>query len=109
MQGSSINYLAKILKLTAPYKNKSHHPIEIEESNNLDANLFECNIDDKNEIVGKAISELVFPQNTLVLLIFRDQKYVIVKGNTVIKPNDTLIFLANQKDFLEIKKTLLII
>lgn len=109
IQGSSINYLAKMLKLTVPYKNKAHHPIEIEESKNLNAELFECYITDKNKIVGKAISELIFPQSALVLLIFRNQKYVIVKGNTIIKPNDTLIFLANKKDFFEIKKTLLII
>jgi potassium/hydrogen antiporter len=107
IQGTSIPYVAKILKVDAPFRRKARYPIELEKNENLDAELLEFIVPFKGKVIGKAISELEFPSDSLAMLVCRDNRYIIVKGNTLLQESDVLLFLAKKADIAAIQKILL--
>ncbi|MDR0675862.1 MAG: potassium/proton antiporter [Elusimicrobiota bacterium] len=106
VQGSSIPYMAKILNVHAPFRKKSKYPIEFEQQDKFDAELLEFIVPFNGKIVGKAISELELPNDSLAMLVGRGENYIIVKGNTLLKEGDVILFLAKKADIPIIQKIL---
>lgn len=51
-----------------------------------------------SEIEGKYISEIEWPQNCLVVSIYRGEKEIIPRGNTMIIEGDLLLIMVNQTE-----------
>ena len=51
-----------------------------------------------SEIEGKYISEIEWPQNCLVVSIYRGEKEIIPRGNTMILEGDLLLIMVNQTE-----------
>ncbi|MBA1392649.1 ClC family H(+)/Cl(-) exchange transporter, partial [Lactobacillus sp. XV13L] len=46
---------------------------------------------ENSQFVGKQIARIDWPQNTLIKAVYRDGKYVIPSGQTIIKAGDALV------------------
>lgn len=106
IQGASIPFVSRLLKLDVPFVAKKNHPIEFERTKAIDAELTDLIVPYTSSIVGKRIAQLHIPDKCLIMLISRGDQYVIPSGTTVIEGGDVLLVLANQPDLLAFQGTL---
>jgi len=104
IQGTSIPFLSKLLKLNAPSTGKINYPIEFEKTEGIDAELTDMIVPYNSEVTGKRIGDLRIPEKCLIVLISRDNKFVIPSGSTIIESGDVLLVLANSADFSALQK-----
>jgi potassium/hydrogen antiporter len=107
IQGTSIPLLSKLLKVDAPFTNKRHYPIEFEKAEGMDAELTDVIVPYNSTAAGKRIVDLNIPEKCLIMLISRQDKFIIPAGPTVIDSGDVLLVLANKEDLTLLQQTLL--
>lgn len=105
IQGTSIPVVAKLLRLDLPWANKTRYPIEFEKTEGIDAKLNDLIVPYNSEAIGKAIRELNVPEKCLIMLISRNDRFVIPSGSTVIQGGDVLLVLANEEDLSALNNT----
>jgi len=98
IQGTSIPLVSKMLKLDVPLINKISYPIKFERMAGIDAELSDIIVPYNAGVVGRTIIELNIPPNALIVLISRNDKFIIPNGSTMIEGGDVLLVLANQRD-----------
>lgn len=103
LQGTSIPLVAKWLKLDAPQSPKRVYPIEYTPMGGFKSELKELPVVRESGMHGKAIVELGLPADFLVILIARENDFVIPGGGTVLQGGDTLLVLSDQKSFDEVE------
>lgn len=101
-QGTSLPLMAKWLKVDAPIKPKRIYPIEYVPVGGLKSELKELLIPKDSSISGKAIYELGLPDDFLIILIAREDDFMVPSGGTILKDNDTLLVLSEKKSFDEV-------
>jgi cell volume regulation protein A len=106
IQGTSIPVISKMLKLDAPWINRTNYPIEFEKTEGIDAELTDIIVPYNSEAVGKMIRDLNVPEKCLVMLISRNNKFIIPSGSTIIEGGDVLLVLSDTEDFLILQKTI---
>lgn len=106
IQGTSIPVISKMLKLDAPWVNRASYPIEFEKKEGIDAELTDMIVPYNSEAAGKMIRDLNIPEKCLIMLISRNDKFIIPSGSTIIEGGDVLLALANAEDFSFMQKTL---
>ncbi len=102
LQGTTITPLARWLKLDAPVTPKRIYPIEYTPVGGFKSELKELAVPPHSPMVGKAIVELGLPDDFLVVLIARQNDFVMPSGGTIIEAGDTLLALADAKTFDEV-------
>lgn len=102
LQGTTIAPLARLLKLDAPVTPKRIYPIEYTPVGGFKSELKELAVPPHSPMVGKAIVELGLPDDFLVVLIARQNDFVMPSGGTIIEAGDTLLALADAKTFDEV-------
>lgn len=107
IQGTSIPIVSKILKLDVPLPQRRPYPIEFEKTGAIDAELTEAIVPYDSEASGKRIGELHVPEKCLIMLISREDKFIIPSGSVVIEGGDVLLVLANAADFSALHQTLM--
>lgn len=103
VQGTSIPAVSKWLKLNAPLQRKTRYPIEFEQREGVDADLLEFFVPYGGKAAGKKLYDLNFPQDSLAVLIGRNDKFIVAKGNTVLEEGDVVLALVSKKDMATIK------
>ena len=58
--------------------------------------LVQIMTDARSKAIGKRIKELVVPQNTLIIAIYRGKETVIPHGDTMIETGDNLVVFADE-------------
>lgn len=107
LQGTTIPFVAKLLGLAEPNTQKEHLPIELDENENINNELFEIQVPTGSSILNKQIAELNLPKSTLILLINKGHgHYITPNGTTVIEKHDRLLLLAEKGLKEKIKKLL---
>jgi len=106
IQGTSIPAISKMLKVDAPWIDKTRYPIEFEKTEGIDAELTDIIVPYNSGAVGKMIRDLNVPEKCLIMLISRNDKFVIPAGPTVIEGGDVLLVLANTEDLLAFQQAL---
>ncbi|HNW39770.1 MAG TPA: potassium/proton antiporter [Candidatus Omnitrophota bacterium] len=106
IQGASIPVISKILKLDAPWVNRTSYPLVFEKTEGVDAELTDIIVPYSSEAVGKMIRDLNAPEKCLIVLISRNDKFVIPSGTTIIEGGDVLLVLSNTEDLMVIQKAL---
>ncbi|GAP12131.1 potassium/proton antiporter, CPA1 family [Bellilinea caldifistulae] len=106
LQGTTITPAARWLKLDAPALPKRIYPIEYTPVGGFKSELKELAVPPNSPMAGKAIVELGLPDDFLVVLIARQNDFVMPSGGTVIQPGDTLLALADSKTFDEVCRRL---
>lgn len=101
IQGSSLSFVSRLLKVNIPTKRKIKKNLDTFMAEDIEASVHEIRIPEKSIVVGKRIVELNFPRNALITMIKRGNKYILPKGGTKIQPNDILTILADKKEVLD--------
>jgi NhaP-type Na+/H+ and K+/H+ antiporter len=55
-------------------------------------------------MIGKSIVELQFPEDSRIVVIWRDNQIIVPKGNTILEAADTLLILVNKNNLDSIRK-----
>lgn len=95
LQGSSITWMAKILKVSKESPAKKEVPLEIVLSDNVLSEPIEYVITKSSKAHGRKISEINIPKNALIVLIYRDGKYITPRGSTEIHAEDILFIMTD--------------
>ncbi|HNX82712.1 MAG TPA: potassium/proton antiporter [Candidatus Omnitrophota bacterium] len=106
IQGTSIPIISKMLKLDAPWVNRASYPIEFEKTEGMDAELTDIIVPYNSGSAGKMIRDLNVPDKCLIMLISRNDKFIIPSGPTIIEGGDVLLVLANTEDLLAFQQAL---
>jgi cell volume regulation protein A len=106
IQGTSIPFVARLLRVDEPIPEKTKYPLEFEPADNIKAEMAELEIPDDSAAIGKQIVELGLPPNTLVMLIKRKNGFIVPSGGTVIEPGDRMLMLVDKDTLEEVSKIL---
>lgn len=98
LQGTTLPIVAKWLKLTKEAKVKRYSPHEIELSDEVKSELVEVVVPEDNPMIDKAIVELNFPKSALIVLINRDNKFIVPRGDTKVEKGDKLLVMADHEE-----------
>jgi cell volume regulation protein A len=97
VQGASLPLVAQWLGVHSPWRKRRKSPLEFERTESVEAELMEFIVPFGGKVVGKALYELGLPQDSLVVLICREEKFIIVRGSTRIQEGDVLWVLVGKK------------
>ena len=103
LQGTSLPYVAKWLKVDAPIENKPTYPIEFTPVSGFKNELKELPIRSNSPFAGKTIVELGLPAEFLIILIARQNEFIMPSGGIELLEGDTLIVLADKEAFAEVE------
>lgn len=98
LQGTTISLVARWLKVDEPVVEKKPHPLKLEPTAALNSQLVNLEIPPNSPVADKKILEVGFPDNALVVLISRNQEYLVPRGDTRLREGDTLLMLADEDD-----------
>jgi cell volume regulation protein A len=94
-QGWSIPYVARALNVRATVEQKRRSPIEFAPMEGVDTELIDLIVPYHSAAAGKPIVELGMPQDSLIVLISRNDSFVVPSGGTVLQEGDTVLVLVN--------------
>ena len=100
VQGTTVNYMAKILGLAVEEKEDAF-PIDLPE--NIKSALSEIDVAPVLLEKGDCLRDLTLPKHTLVVMIKRDDRYFVPTGSTQLVLGDKLLVLSDNDE--ELKKT----
>ena len=106
LQGWSIPVVARLLHLDAPLDRKRRSPIEFAPVEGVDTELVDLIVPYNAAVAGKSLVELGLPQDSLVVLISRDDNYLVPSGGTVLQEGDTILVLVNKNNLPEVRAVL---
>ena len=106
LQGWSVPFVAKFFKVDSPIKQKKRHPLEFSPTGRMNADLIDFIVPFGSAVTGKTIVEPGLPPDTLVVLIGRDEEYIVPSGGTVLQEGDTLLVLASGESLPEVRERL---
>ena len=95
-QGTLLPVFAKLLKMI-DNKNDVMRTFTdyIEE---VPVEFLQCTLNAEHEWVNKKIKEIIFPPESIIVLLIRDNEKIIPKGNTILCPGDVLILSGKTAD-----------
>lgn len=86
VQGTTLGWLAKRLALVAPVTTQTKPA------------MTEITVNSGAVMAGRRIMDLGLPKSALVVLVIRDQEYVVPRGDTQLRAGDTLQVSADGED-----------
>ena len=92
LQGTTLERLAKWLRLVDPRPAVTAAPIEVDALGPLD--LVEFDVAGDHAIAGAAVNELGLPRSVLIAVVARGTETIPPRGSTVVKSGDRLFVLA---------------
>jgi len=98
LQGTTLGPMAKWLHVSVPEKLRRKFPLDIELSDDFKSELIELDITEHSPSVNKAVVELQLPKTALIVMIYRNGKYLTASGETVIEVGDHLLIMADTKE-----------
>lgn len=103
LQGTTIPYIAKKLKVDAPL-DVEHKSILEYDGAHTSNKMIEFTVPENSQISGKQIFELNLPKGSLVSLIYKNGDYIIPTGSTTIDSCDVLFMLLDVKNEQQVKE-----
>jgi cell volume regulation protein A len=104
LQGWSLSPVAKFLKVSVPVPKQRKNLLEFSTAEGIDAEMVDFYVGHKSGLIGKSIVDLHLPKDSLVVLINRNEGYVVPSGGTVIEQGDILLTLVNPGNIEMIKE-----
>ncbi|MDR2040590.1 MAG: potassium/proton antiporter [Bacteroidales bacterium] len=108
LQGTSLTKVADWLKVSVKGRDRSKFEnFDVEFSEDIKSTMTEIELNDQILANHDHLMDLPLPENTLVVMVKRENKYFIPKGNTELLPEDKLLIITNkEEDLLEIYENL---
>ncbi|MCL1944112.1 MAG: potassium/proton antiporter [Candidatus Azobacteroides sp.] len=101
IQGTTLTRVANWLKLSDNKRNKNNlMDFDIEFSDDIKSTMTEISLTEEALQKGNLLMNLPLPDQTLAVMIKRDDKYFIPKGKTLLKPGDKLFIITNDEEAL---------
>lgn len=98
IQGTTVTLAAKWLGQIAEPERKDVFGIELPD--NIKSAMSEIDITSGVLMHGNKLMELTLPDHTLAVMVKRNGRYFIPKGNTVLKENDKLLMISDNDQAL---------
>jgi potassium/hydrogen antiporter len=95
-QGWSIPPVARMLRLDAPMARRRRYPIDFAAVEGAETELVDMIVPYKSAVAGKSIIELGMPKDSLIVLISRNENFLVPSGGTVLQESDTALVLVNK-------------
>ena len=92
LQGTTLESLARRLRLVDPRPTVAAAPLEVDELGSLE--LVEFDVAGDHAITGAAVRELGLPRSALIAVVSRRSHTIPPRGSTVIEPGDRLFVLT---------------
>jgi cell volume regulation protein A len=96
VQGWTIPFFAKILRVKAKPEHDITSPIEFTGKSDSETQLVDFIIPYRSKIIGKSLVDLNLPADSLVVLICRNEKFIVPSGGTTFEEGDILQILVNK-------------
>ena len=96
LQGWSIPAVARVLRVDAPAEPKRRYPIEFAPVEGVDTELVDLIVPYGSAADGRSIIDLHLPSGTLVVLISRDDEFIVPSGGTELREGDTVLALVTK-------------
>ncbi len=106
LQGWSIPLAARVLHLDAPMDRKPRYPIEFAPVEGSDTELVDMIVPYNAAIAGQSIVELGLPQDCLIVLISRNDNFLVPSGGTILQEGDTILVLVNKATLPAVREIL---
>lgn len=106
VQGTTIPYVAKLLKVDADAPVRRDYPIEYVPGKNIKGDLLEIQVPPKAKSVGMAIYQLDLPAEYLIVLVARGDEFLVPNGGLILQPGDALLSLSPQEAYEQAKAIL---
>lgn len=103
LQGTTIPFVAKLLRADAPLRFKAAYPIECEPTGALRCDMEEIEIPPGSIMAGRQVVDMGLPDGALVVLISRGHEFLVPGGRTVIEPGDRLLVLADKETMAKVR------
>lgn len=107
IQGSTLPLVAKMFNVSLPARVKPKSPVEMLLSEDEKSEFSEITVSAGSPVIGKRIIDIDFPKKALIAMIIRGDKFITPGGSTVIKENDVLMVISEDKETLEKVKGLI--
>lgn len=101
VQGMTIPYVARRLKLIVPGNSKRTDNFGMEIPDYINANLHEITLNERLLEKGNTLKEISLPEHTLVILIKRNDRYIIPNGTLELAVGDKLLLMYQDNNVLQ--------
>lgn len=98
LQGTTIPFMTRLLRLEAPVPRKKKYPLEFVPAMRTTSDLFELELPPDSPAIQHRILDLNLPKTSLVVLISRGNDFLAPRGDTLIQAGDALLILAEKSD-----------
>lgn len=98
IQGTTVNRMAQMLGLKEKYHEKK---FKVNLPDEITAAINEMTVTAQLLGNGDLLKEVKLPPNTLVIMIKRDNEYLVPTGNTRLYLNDTLLLISEEEKHLQ--------
>lgn len=95
LKGTTIAWLAKILKLNVPMRIRKRSSIDIEMANKVKSIVIELDIQPEFICANKPLVDLELPDGITISMLKRNDSYLVPDGLTKVLPGDKLTILAD--------------
>ena len=104
VQGTSIPYVARLLKLAKPERVRKRSAFGIDFPQELSSSISEVVVTKESLHHGNVLKMIELPDNTLVMMVKRKGHFFIPRGNSIIHENDHLLLISDDEQALKAAK-----
>lgn len=95
IQGRTLMPLAQMLKLDRPLKDKVRSPLELEVTGSMEERMFEFDVLPESPLANRTLADIQLPPGVLVMLLRRNNKFMLARGNTMIRVHDGVLMMGD--------------
>lgn len=106
LQGTTVPLAARWTGVQAPLAPRKVFPLEFTPTEGAGTELVEVHVSPGSSAEGKRVVDLRLPPDTLIVLMNRDNQFVVPGGGAVIRAGDTLMVLAKSGMLVHIRALL---
>lgn len=99
IQGTTVGFMAKWLGLVAPNKGEKNFDVQLPEE--IKSSMSEIEINDIFLANGNRLMDMPLPDNTLAVMVKRDNNFFVPKGHTQLKTGDKLLVISDNEEALK--------
>jgi cell volume regulation protein A len=98
IQGTFIPWVSRWLGVDAPVTKKMISPLEFVPTGTSKNDLVEISVPAGSAILGKPIVQMGLPKKVLIVLVSREEEFLMPRGDTILEAGDTLLVLADKDE-----------
>lgn len=103
VQGTTLSVAARRLGVDQPEVKRHPRPLEFTPSEGIKSELVEVWVPEHSATAGKQLVDISFPEATLVVLLGRDDAFIVPVGSTTLQAGDLLLILADPDRMAQVR------